>query len=107
VGYLISFVPVLVAYWLLRRDNPDHVRPYRLPNWMTPISLILAAIFAFIWLVGGPMYSFNQGTSWAYFIGWAVLLTYVPLYYYRKWVEDRRAVPAPPAPAEEAPTRFA
>jgi hypothetical protein len=44
---------------------------------------------------------------WAYLIGWAVLLTYVPLYYYRKWVEDRRAVPAPPAPTEEAPTRFA
>jgi amino acid transporter len=107
VGYLISFVPVLVAYWLLRRNNPDHVRPYRLPNWMTPVSLILAAIFSFIWLVAGPLYSFNQGTSWAYFIGWAVLLTYVPLYYYRKWVEDRRAVPAAPAPAEEAPTRFA
>ncbi len=104
VGYLISFVPVLIAFWLLRRNSPDHARPYRLPNWMTPIALVLAVIFSVIWIVGGPLYSFNQGTGAAYFIGWAVLLTYVPLYYYRKLVEDRRAVGAP---AEEAPTRFA
>ena len=103
MGYLISFVPVLIAFWLLRRNSPDHARPYRLPNWMTPIALVLAVIFSIIWLVGGPLYSFNQGAGAAYFIGWAVLLTYVPLYYYRKLVQDRRAV----APAEEAPTRFA
>ncbi len=90
VGYLISFVPVLIAFWLLRRNEPNHARPYRVPNWLTPVAPVLAVIFFLIWIVGGPLYSFNQGTGVAYFIGWAVLLTYVPLYYYRKLVEDRR-----------------
>ena len=110
VGYLISFVPVLIAFWLLRKNSPDHARPYRLPNWMTPIALVLAVIFSFIWIVGGPLYSLNQGTGVAYFIGWVVLLTYVPLYYYRKLVEDRRVIPAAAAAAAdstEAPTRLA
>ena len=32
VGYLASFIPVLVAYYLLRRDRPDMNRPVRLPG---------------------------------------------------------------------------
>jgi amino acid transporter len=107
VGYLISFTPVLFAFWLLRKYHPELPRPYRLPNWMTPLAPILGVIFFIIWIVAGPLYAASQGQGPAYWLGWVVLLTYVPLYYYRKRVEDRRAVPAPPAPTEEAPTRFA
>ena len=108
VGYLISFPPVLFAFWLLRKYHPELPRPYRLPNWMTPLAPVLGVIFFIIWIGAGPLYATQQVNAlWAYLIGWAVLLTYVPLYYYRKWVEDRRAVPAPPAPTEGAPTRFA
>jgi len=108
VGYVISFTPVLFAFWLLRKYHPELPRPYRLPNWMTPLAPILGVIFFIIWIGAGPLYATQQANAlWAYIIGWVVLLTYLPLYYYRKWVEDRRAVPAPPEPTEEAPTRFA
>jgi hypothetical protein len=32
-----------------------------------------------------------------YFIGWGVLLSYLPLYWYRKRVEDKRMAEAPEA----------
>lgn len=104
VGYLISFTPVLIAFWLLRRNSPEHARPFRLPDWMVPIAPVLAAIFFILWIVGGPLYSSNQvSAGWAYWIGWLVLLTYLPLYYWRKAVEDRRV----DVPAAETPTQFA
>src|ERR1700743_1574049 len=34
VGYLASFLPVLVGYFLLRRDRPGGRRPFRLPEWV-------------------------------------------------------------------------
>lgn len=95
VGYVISFTPVLFAFWLLRKNHPELPRPYRLPDWMTPLAPILGVIFFIIWIGAGPLYATQQANSlWAYFLGWVVLLTYLPLYYYRKLVEDRRVVPA-------------
>ena len=35
---MISFVPVLYAYWVLRTDQPTLPRPYRLPAYI-PLSL--------------------------------------------------------------------
>ncbi len=34
VGYLASFVPVLIGYYLLRKDRPNVRRPFRLPEFM-------------------------------------------------------------------------
>lgn len=83
VGYLISFVPVLVAYYLLRKYQPDHVRPFRLPEWFKYIALALAGIFLIIWLWGGPLW------SWKYYgLGWVIMLTYIPFYLYRTRFED-------------------
>lgn len=84
VGYVISFVPVLYAYWVLRNEKPDLLRPYKLPEWMKYVALALAVFFAVVWLVGGPMW----GATY-YGLGWLVLLAYIPLYLYRK-VEDKR-----------------
>ena len=39
-----------------------------------------------------------------YFIGWAVLLSYLGFYWYRKRVEDKRAAPVD-APRRPAPSR--
>jgi hypothetical protein len=45
----------------------------------------MAAIFAVIWIWGGPMWG-----ALYYGLGWLVLLAYVPLYMLRKY-SDRRA----------------
>jgi amino acid transporter len=96
VGYLASFIPVLVGYFILRRDRPNVRRPFRLPEWMKFVALAIAAIYAVIYFYGGPTYASCKcnaaGTTTLpyYFIGWGVLLLYLPLYWYRKRVEDKR-----------------
>src|SRR5208282_3453665 len=40
VGYVISFVPVLIGYYLLRKDKPDLRRPFKLPEYMKYVALI-------------------------------------------------------------------
>jgi amino acid transporter len=98
VGYLSSFLPVLVGYYLLRRYRPNARRPYRLPEWMKYAALGLAAFYAVIYFYGGPVYAAcscslaGHSTLVYYFIGWGVLLAYLPLYWYRKRVEDHRYV---------------
>jgi hypothetical protein len=32
VGYLASFIPVLVGYYLLRKERPNLRRPFKLPE---------------------------------------------------------------------------
>ena len=96
VGYLASFIPVLVGYFILRRDRPNVRRPFRLPEWMKFVALAIAAIYAVIYFYGGPTYASCKcnaaGTTTLpyYFIGWGVLLLYLPMYWYRKRVEDKR-----------------
>jgi amino acid transporter len=113
VGYLASFIPVLIGYFLLRNDRPNVRRPFKLPEWMKYVALLIAAIYAVIYFYGGPVYadcSCNAaGTKTLpyYFIGIGVVLCYFPLYYYRKRVEDprggpRQATTPPPLVASEA-----
>src|SRR5438552_14116023 len=102
VGYLASFLPVLVGYYLLRRDRPNLRRPFRLPEWMKYIALALAAFYAVIYFYGGPVYAScscslaGRNTLVYYFIGIGTLLSYLPLYWYRKKVEDKKHVEAVP-----------
>jgi amino acid transporter len=104
VGYLASFLPVLVAYYLLRRDRPNLRRPFRLPEWMKYAALGLALFYAVIYFYGGPVYAScpcslaGRDTKIYYFIGIATLLSYLPLYWYRKNVEDKKAEHAEPSP---------
>jgi amino acid transporter len=99
VGYLAAFIPVLIGYYLLRKDRPNVRRPFKLPEWMKYVALIVAAIYAIIYFYGGPVYadcSCNAaGTKTLpyYFIGIVVVLCYFPLYWYRKRVEDPREAP--------------
>ena len=102
VGYLASFLPVLVGYYLLRRDRPNVRRPFRLPEWMKYVALALAAFYAVIYFYGGPVYAScscslaGRNTLVYYFIGIGTLLSYLPLYWYRKKVEDKKHVEAVP-----------
>jgi amino acid transporter len=105
VGYVVSFVPVLLAYYYLKEHHPEIPRPYSLPEFFKYIAVAMAAIFAVIWVWGGPMWG-----ALYYGLGWLVLLAYVPLYMLRKY-SDRKAaemgvvVADMPLPATE-PTVF-
>ncbi|MGO9975007.1 MAG: APC family permease [Solirubrobacteraceae bacterium] len=99
VGYLFSFIPVLIGYFLLRKYRPNVRRPFRLPEWMKYAALALAGVYAVIYVWGGPVYAncacnaAGKKTLPYYFIGIAVLLAYLPLWWYRKSVEDKRRPP--------------
>jgi amino acid transporter len=112
VGYLASFLPVLVGYYLLRKDRPNVRRPFKLPEWMKYVALAIAALYAVIYFYGGPVYAncscnaAGKTTLPYYFIGIGILLMYLPLYWYRKRIEDKRPAPpesaTPVVPAAEA-----
>jgi amino acid transporter len=110
VGYTASFLPVLVGYYLLRKNRPDMRRPVRLPEFMKYVALFLAGLYFVIWLYGGLVEASlpnallnNNDTKVYFFIGWAILLSYVFFYWYRVKVEDPKhaaeaaAAPEPPA----------
>ncbi len=95
VGYTASFIPVLIGYYLLRKHQPAMRRPFRLPEFMKWVALFLAVFYFIIWLYGGIVYTGlpnaalgGANTRIYYFIGWAILLSYVLLYWYRVKVED-------------------
>ena len=90
VGYTASFIPVLIGYFLLRQDRPKMRRPFRLPEFMKWVALGMAAFYFVIWLYGGFVYSRIGNAEIYYFLGWAVLLCYLPFYWWRRFVEDRR-----------------
>ncbi len=74
-------------------------------------ALLIAAVYAVIYFYGGPVYAnctcnaAGRKTLPYYFIGWAVLLSYLLFYAYRKRVEDKRPAPAEAmvAPGTPAP----
>jgi amino acid transporter len=90
VGYVGSFVPVLIGYYFLRRWRPELRRPFRLPEWMKYVALAVAAFYAFTWLVSLPWCASSGCASslgnvvYAYFIGIFVVLLYIPLYWWRR-----------------------
>src|SRR5690242_2747581 len=88
VGYLGSFIPVLIGYYLLRRFRPDMGRPVRMPGFFKYIALAMAALYFVIWSYGGYEYARIGNTRIYYFIGWLVALSYVFFYWYRVYIED-------------------
>jgi amino acid transporter len=109
VGYLASFIPVLIGYYLLRRDRPNVRRPFKLPEWMKYVALAMAAFYAVIYFYGGPLYAScscnaaGHKTLPYYFIGLGVLASYLPLYYWRKRSDRRVTETPPPVGAVPAP----
>jgi amino acid transporter len=91
VGYVFSFVPVLIGYYFLRRWRPELRRPFKLPEWMKYVALVLAAYYLFTWAVALPWCA-TSGCAVggvgnvlpAYFIGIAVLVAYLPIYWIRR-----------------------
>jgi amino acid transporter len=90
IGYLGSFIPVLIGYYLLRQAHPDWRRPVRLPEFMKYVALAMAVVYFVIWSYGGYMYSEIGHTTLYYWIGWGTAASYLLFYWYRRYVEDPR-----------------
>ena len=78
----VSFIPVLVGYYLLRKYRPDMKRPVRLPEFIKYIALVLAACYFVIWSYGGLVeaslpnaFLGNNDTKIYFFIGWVILVS--------------------------------
>jgi amino acid transporter len=109
VGYVFSFVPVLIGYYFLRRWRPELRRPFKLPEWMKYVALAVAAYYLFTWAVGLPWCALsgcaNGGVGNvlpAYFIGILVLVAYLPLYWIRQRQDKAHSVAGGSGRDEEA-----
>jgi amino acid transporter len=108
VGYLFSFLPVLVGYYLLRQNRPDIARPVRLPFYFKYIALAMFVFYAVIWAIGGPLYAslpldtdFNPATDNGdgkvyYILGIVTLLLYFVGYAIRQ--SENKKHPGEPVP---------
>ena len=97
MGYLLSVSLALIGYFLYRQRHPELERPVKLPGWLRFVALAIGAFFSFVWIYGGyhaADIAVAAGKRWLFFLGLAIILLYVPLYAYRRFVEDRR-IPAP------------
>ena len=111
VGYVGSFVPVLIGYYFLRRWRPELRRPFKLPEWWKYAALALAAFYLFVWAVGLPWCAVSGcavggvgNVLPAYFIGIALMLAYIPLYWWRQRSDRRLGLAAgAPATVEQVP----
>ncbi len=88
VGYIASFVPVIIGYYLLRKYKPNVRRPFKLPEVFKYLALALAGLYVFFWIGGGIIYSMIGNVVIYYILGWVTLLAYLPLYWWRHRVED-------------------
>jgi amino acid transporter len=92
MGYLLCVAFSLVGYFLMRHWHPKLERPVRLPEFMKYVALALGLFLLFDWAYGGYYASdiaVAAGKRWLFFLGLAVTLLYIPMYAYRKMVEDR------------------
>jgi diguanylate cyclase (GGDEF)-like protein len=82
--YLIGICLPSVAVWLLRRDDPQAVRPYRAPRGTIVLGLAAAGIWGCSALLG-----FEQFGLTTILIGLLMALSGAGIYAWRK-IEDRR-----------------
>ena len=88
VGYIASFVPVIIGYYLLRKYKPTCADRSGCPKFFKYLALALAGLYVFFWIGGGITYSIIGNVTIYYILGWVTLLAYLPLYWWRHRVED-------------------
>src|SRR5262249_6887542 len=94
MGYLLCVCLALFGYFLHRQRHPGVPRPVRMPGFLRFVALGIGVATLFVWMYGGyhaPDVAVGPGKRWLSFLGLGVMLLYLPLYAYRRYVEDRRA----------------
>jgi len=100
VGYLIVFLVLVPAYIVLRVKQPDTPRAFKLPGFFVGIAVLITVFNVYEFFIGGPMWDATPVASPVMFghtvnlsvmeIGWAIMLMFIPLYLYRRYVQDKR-----------------
>jgi hypothetical protein len=94
MGYLLCVCLALFGYFLHRQRHPGVPRPVRMPGFLRFVALGIGIATLFVWMYGGyhaPDVAVGPGRRWLFFLGLGVILLYLPLYAYRRYMEDRRA----------------
>ncbi len=94
VGYVGSFVPVLLGYYFLRRWKPDLHRPFKLPEWMKYVAFGMGVLYFVVWAFGIPACAIAgcvAGGLTAWILGLLVVAAYFPLYWWRRYEDRKRA----------------
>lgn len=93
LGYMSAHFFALTGFLLLRKDRPNWPRPIKLAAPWVAVAAILAAINAFLIIVGASNPSLTgYGGSKETWIGVGVLLVSVLLYIFRRIVQDKKPV---------------
>jgi amino acid transporter len=89
-GYILSHIVALAGFILLRRDQPNAVRPIKLgPRWVYTAGALAALNLTFM-VVGAPLYGLQP-----LFAGLAIFLVASTLLYaVRRYLQDPRSAPA-------------
>lgn len=97
VGYLEAIIVCLFGYFLVRQFRKDQISQYRLHGSFRWVALVIALGLTFIYFAGGwnsPNVTVGPGSGHTLFLlGLAVVLAYVPLYWWRKMTDRRDGVP--------------
>jgi diguanylate cyclase (GGDEF)-like protein/PAS domain S-box-containing protein len=86
LAYLIGIGLPSVAVWLLRRDAPHLLRPYRAPRGTIQLGLVAAGAWGVSCLLG-----FQQFGLPTVIVGLALCYSGAGLYAIRRWSDSRRA----------------
>jgi amino acid transporter len=94
-GYLLSCTLALGGYFVYRQLRPDVERPFRLPTYAKWIALAIFVIWTVIYFWGGwnsPNIVVGPGQGpGLYLLGLLIVALYAPLYWWRKWQDNRLA----------------
>jgi len=95
-GYLLSCSLAFLGYFVYRQLRPDTPRPFRLPTVAKWFALAVFIVWTFIYFYGGwnspkvILADPHQGPG-LYLLGLLIVALYAPLYWWRKWQDNRLA----------------
>jgi amino acid transporter len=90
LGYILCHVMAIAAFIILRRQQPNTPRPFKLSSFWVPLAWFLLAFNIMIILLGAANPNLGYGVV-PFLLGVLVLLISVVLYWVRRNVEDKRA----------------
>ncbi len=90
VGYLIVFMLLTPAFVVLRYQQPDVARPFKLPNIFIPIAIVVTLFNWFLFFVGGKEWGRDVMLT-----GSIIMLLFIPFYAFRRMVQGAEPEPIP------------
>ena len=93
LGHILCHVMAISAFIILRRQQPNTPRPFKLRSYWVPLAWFLLIFNIIIIPLGAANPSLGYGII-PFLLGVLVLLISVVLYWVRKNVEDTRTAPA-------------